>query len=32
MTTSIKAKFKKLDDQTNIDQRVDANITEYFSK
>ena len=30
MTTFIKAKFKKSDDQTNIDKyRVAANITEY---
>ncbi len=30
MTTFIKAKLNKADDQTNIDNyRVDANITEY---
>ncbi len=33
ITTFIKAKLKKLDDQTNIDKyRVAANITEYLIK
>ena len=33
LTKFIKAKFKKLEDQTNIDKyRVAANITEYYIK
>ena len=31
MTTFIKAQLKKLDDQTNINDKVAANITEYLS-
>ena len=32
MTTFIKTKFKKSDDQTNIDKyRLAANITEYYN-